>query len=205
MQTNISKQQHWDNIYQTKKPNEVSWTQKNPTTSLNYIQSLQLPKNASIIDVGGGESNVVDCLLEQGYNNITVVDISAKAIEKTKERLGNKAKNVQWIVSDILSFRSTTKYDVWHDRASFHFLTTEDEINNYITLASNTVNKYMLIATFSDKGPTQCSGLNITQYTAATLAEKFKHNFEKIQSKYEDHLTPFNTVQNFLFSLFKKK
>lgn len=141
MQTNISKQQHWENIYQTKKPNEVSWTQKNPTTSLNYIQSLQLPKNASIIDVGGGESNVVDCLLEQGYNNITVVDISAKAIGKTKERLGNKAKNVRWIVSDILSFRSTTKYDVWHDRAAFHFLTTEDEINNYITLASNTVNK----------------------------------------------------------------
>ncbi|GMV77226.1 MAG: hypothetical protein AMXMBFR79_03610 [Chitinophagaceae bacterium] len=141
MQTNISKQQHWENIFQTKKPNEVSWTQKNPTTSLNYIQSLQLPKNASIIDVGGGESNVVDCLLEQGYNNITVVDISAKAIGKTKERLGNKAKNVRWIVSDILSFRSTTKYDVWHDRAAFHFLTTEDEINNYITLASNTVNK----------------------------------------------------------------
>jgi ubiquinone/menaquinone biosynthesis C-methylase UbiE len=197
--------QHWENVYHTKSPNEVSWTQVVPKLSLHYIQSYNLAKEASIIDVGGGDSTLVDFLLEQGFENISVLDISKKSIQKAKERLGNKAKKIQWINTDILKFKPNQNYDLWHDRAAFHFLTLPNQIKKYIALANNVVNKNMLIACFSKDGPAKCSGLTIKQYSANDLELLFYQNFQKIHHQTQNHQTPFNTEQNFLYCSFKKK
>lgn len=133
-----STKEHWNTIYQNKEANQVSWFQKKPTTSIDLINNLSIKKTASIIDVGGGDSLLVDYLLEEGYTNITVLDISEKAIAKAKDRLGNKAEKVKWIVSDILDFKSKNQFDVWHDRAVFHFITTQKGIENYIKDLINT-------------------------------------------------------------------
>lgn len=156
---------HWDNVYQTKHPNQVSWTQEKPKISLEIIHSFGLDKTAKIIDVGGGDSKLVDYLLEEGFENITVLDISAKALEKAQKRLGDKAKKVTWIVSDIMDFHPATAYDVWHDRAAFHFLTSEDQIAKYFDTARNAVTGFLTIGTFSILGPEKCSGLPIKQYS----------------------------------------
>ena len=128
------RREHWETVYETKNPSEVSWTQENPKTSLDLIHSFGLPKTAKIIDVGGGDSRLVDFLLEEGFENISVLDISAKALEKAKTRLGAKADKVNWIVSDITEFKPTTTYDLWHDRAAFHFLTSEEDISKYLNI-----------------------------------------------------------------------
>lgn len=198
------RKQHWDNVYETKSPNEVSWTQLVPKLSLQYIQSFNLSKQASIIDIGGGDSTLPDFLLEQGYENITVLDISKKSIQKAKERLGKKAKKIQWINTDILEFEPNQNYDIWHDRAAFHFLTLPNQIKKYVSLASNVVNTNMLIAGFSKDGPTKCSGLTIKQYSANDLEQLFHPNFQQIHHQTQNHQTPFNTIQNFLYCSFKK-
>ena len=176
-----------------------------PKTSLDFIHSFGLAKNAKIIDIGGGDSKLVDYLLDSGFENITVLDISAKALEKAKNRLGNKAKNVNWVVSDITEFEPNTSFDIWHDRATFHFLTTAEQIAKYIDTARKFVTGYMTIGTFSNNGPTKCSGLEIRQYTEQTLAGELKNGFDKIRCITEDHTTPFNTTQNFLFCSFKRQ
>ncbi|MGG5210849.1 class I SAM-dependent methyltransferase [Chryseobacterium sp. MIQD13] len=201
--TDTSKK-HWENVYETKNPDEVSWTQKKPQTSLDFIHSFGLGKKAKIIDTGGGDSNLVDFLLEEGYENITVLDISAKALEKAKERLGEKADKVTWITSDITAFEPSETYDIWHDRAAFHFLTTPEQVSKYISTAEKWVTGFMVLGTFSKDGPKKCSGLDIQQYDDATLTEKFKSNFTKIKCFTQDHTTPFGTVQNFVFCSFKK-
>ena len=195
---------HWENVYETKNPDQVSWTQKKPQTSLDFIMSSGLGKEASIIDIGGGDSNLVDFLLEEGYENITVLDISAKALEKAQERLGDAASKVKWIATDITTFEPLENYDIWHDRAAFHFLTTPEQVSKYIDIAEKNVNNFMIIGTFSKNGPTKCSGLDIQQYDEKSLSEKFEGGFKKIQCIMEDHTTPFETVQNFVFCSFKK-
>ena len=161
----FDKKTHWDKVYETKTSDQVSWTQLVPKTSLNFIKSFGCNKNTKIIDVGGGDSLLVDFLLEDGYTNITVLDISSKAIEKAQNHLGVKAKEVNWIVSDIVSFKPETSYDIWHDRATFHFLREQLEINNYIELLKKYVKEYISIGVFSEKGPLKCSGLDIVQYS----------------------------------------
>ena len=203
METN--RRDHWDKVYETKQPNEVSWTQENPDTSLNFIRETNMDKSAKIIDIGGGESRLIDYLLEEGYENLTVLDISSKALERAKTRLGIKADKVTWIVSDITEFVPDTHYDIWHDRATFHFLTTEDQINKYLAIAQNWITGFLIIGTFSDKGPTKCSGLEIKQYTETALERQFNSNFEKLKCSNEDHKTPFETIQNFIFCTFRKK
>ena len=199
-----SRTDHWQNIYANKQPNEVSWTQDVPKTSLDLINSFKLPKDATIIDIGGGDSKLVDFLLNAGYTNLTVLDISSNALERAKKRLGDKASMVKWIVSDITSFQPTEKYDVWHDRAVFHFLTTAGEVQQYISIAQQAVTDYMVIGTFSESGPEKCSGLHIRQYNEATLSQILKQYFDKLKCFTEDHITPFSTVQNFLFCSFRK-
>ncbi|MGN6566775.1 MAG: class I SAM-dependent methyltransferase [Flavipsychrobacter sp.] len=196
--------EHWENVYATKQPHEVSWTQELPATSLDFIRSLHLPKSASIIDIGGGDSKLVDNLLAEGYTNLTVLDISEKAIERAKARLGERANEVTWIVSDIVDFRPTTTYDVWHDRAAFHFLTTPEQIDRYVALANDYAARYLIIGTFSDKGPKKCSGLDIKQYTEDEMQNSFAGKFTRLCCLTEDHTTPFNTTQNFLFCSFEK-
>lgn len=202
-----SRKEHWDKIYSTRQAYEVSWTQENPKTSLDFIHSFNLPKRASIIDVGGGDSKLVDKLMEEGFDDITVLDISEEALKRAQERLGPKARKVNWVVSDITKFRTEKKYDLWHDRATFHFLTTIDQINKYLDRARKNLkeNGFLTIGTFSDKGPKKCSGLEIKQYSENTLQDQLRSGFNKIKCIVEDHHTPFNTLQNFLFCSFRRQ
>lgn len=197
-------QSHWNTVYKTKSPEQVSWTQDIPQTSLEFIHSFNLPKTAKIVDIGGGDSKLVDFLLAEGFTNITVLDISNEALEKVKQRLGEKAATVKWVISDVTEFRPEESFDVWHDRATFHFLTTPEQIHSYIENASKSVNGYLTIGTFSDKGPDKCSGLPIKKYSEETLNHELQKNFNKIKCITEDHITPFHTKQNFLFCSFKK-
>ncbi|WP_044397966.1 class I SAM-dependent methyltransferase [Lacinutrix sp. Hel_I_90] len=201
----LNRKKHWETVYETKTPDQVSWTQETPKTALDFITSFGLSKTARIIDVGGGDSKLVDYLLEAGYENITVLDISLQALEKSKQRLGPKAKKVNWVVSDITDFKPETTYDIWHDRATFHFLTTEEHLEKYKTIAKNCVTGYLIIGTFSENGPTKCSGLEIQQYSEEKMTSDFANGFEKINCITENHKTPFDTTQNFLFCSFKKQ
>ncbi|HEU4575674.1 MAG TPA: class I SAM-dependent methyltransferase [Chitinophagaceae bacterium] len=198
---------HWENVFATKTANEVSWFQPYPKTSVTFLELFKLPLNAAIIDIGAGDSYLVDVLLEKGYENIYVLDISSTALERARTRLGEKASKVHWIVSDITDFTPAVKFDFWHDRAAFHFLTSEEKIDKYVHLAERSINPggYLVLGTFSEKGPAKCSGLEIKQYSQASMSSRFEHNFERIKCVEEDHITPFNTVQNFLFCSFKRK
>lgn len=196
---------HWERVYHAKQPNEVSWTQEIPKTSLDFIHSYNLPKTASIIDVGGGDSKLVDFLLEEGFENITVLDISEKALDKVKERLGKSAAKVKWVVADVTEFEPSQTYNVWHDRATFHFLTSTGQISEYLNRAKKAVKGYLAIGTFSDSGPDKCSGLPIRKYTEEELQRQLSDGFEKIKCITADHITPFNTSQNFLFCSFKRQ
>lgn len=190
---------HWEKVYETKTPQEVSWTQEKPQTSLDLIQHFGTDKTARIIDIGGGDSKLVDFLIELGYENITVLDISAKALERAKARLSNNASKVKWIVSDITHFIPEQDYDIWHDRAAFHFLTTPEQINTYVQLVKKHVTKFISIGTFSENGPEKCSGLLIKKYDEVSLTNLFEPEFKTIICKTEDHMTPFNTKQHFIF------
>ncbi|GEP96711.1 hypothetical protein CCY01nite_29710 [Chitinophaga cymbidii] len=196
---------HWENVYQQKSPAEVSWTQEKPQTSLDLIHSFGMDKSARIIDIGGGDSKLVDFLLDEGYENITVLDISAAALDKAKTRLGERATRVTWIESDITQFDAPGEYDIWHDRATFHFLTTPEQINKYIDIAASKVKGYMSIGTFSHSGPEKCSGLTIRRYSEEELASSLSGAFSKLKCITEDHTTPFGTMQNFLFCSFRRK
>lgn len=201
----INRKEHWETVYKTKKPNEVSWTQENPVTSLDFIQRTNLDKSAKIIDIGGGDSKLVDFLLKEGYQNITVLDISEKALERAKIRLGEKANKVNWIVSDVTEFKPETAYDIWHDRATFHFLTTKEQIEAYTKTIEKWVSSFLIIGTFSENGPKKCSGLEIKQYSETAIENQFSGRFKKIRCTTEDHITPFETLQNFTFCIFEKK
>jgi 2-polyprenyl-3-methyl-5-hydroxy-6-metoxy-1,4-benzoquinol methylase len=203
---NQERKKHWENIYQTKQLNEVSWYQPVPQTSLDLISKYVKSFDAKIIDIGGGDSFLVDHLIKLGYTNISVLDISEAAIERAKIRLGENANKVSWIVSDISKFEPTEKYDFWHDRAAFHFLTNKEEIQSYVQLVQASINSngILSIGTFSDNGPLKCSGIEITQYTEDSLSNLFTNGFEKIESFLVDHPTPFDTVQNFVFGVFRK-
>lgn len=202
----FNRKKHWENIYQTKELKEVSWYQPTPQTSLDFINKFDLSKTSKIIDVGGGDSFLVDKLLELGFQDITVLDISEAAIERAKNRLGAKAKSVKWIAEDVLSFKPTEKYDFWHDRAAFHFLTKQEEINSYVEKATSFIQKdgILVIGTFSEQGPKKCSGIEIKQYSEESLTNSFEGRFQKLECIYVDHHTPFETKQNFVFCSFRK-
>ena len=200
----MSTKSHWEKIYSEKNPQEVSWTQETPTTSIEFFNDFKLSKISPIIDVGGGESKFVDYLLENGYQNISVLDISENAINKAKERIGKKSENVDWIISDINNFKPKQKYALWHDRAVFHFLTSEIEIKRYVeNIKLNTEN--FIVGTFSTSGPKKCSGLEITQYDESLLSNLFEGKMTIKKVKNINHITPFETTQNFIFCSFSSK
>lgn len=197
--------QHWERIYQTRQPDQVSWTQEVPEASLEFIHKFQVPREAAIIDIGGGDSKLVDFLLKEGYKDITVLDISQAAIDRARRRLGNEADKVKWIVSDILDFRPARKYQLWHDRAAFHFQTDPEKIQQYLDIVRKSVDGMVIVGTFSTEGPTKCSGLEVKQYNEKTMKSEFERNFFKnIECKREDHITPAGAVQNFIFCSFSK-
>ena len=197
---------HWEKVYSSKQLNEVSWYQSTPETSLQFTEQLHIPKNARIIDIGGGDSLLADHLLLLGYNNITVLDISAAAINRAKARLGVAAARIHWVVSDITEFNTEERYDFWHDRAAFHFLTTPEQVAAYLAVAQKHIaaGGKMVIGTFASNGPDKCSGLPVNQYNENTLTNLLKKYFKKIRCITTEHFTPFNSIQHFLFCSFQK-
>ncbi|NNT71549.1 class I SAM-dependent methyltransferase [Flavobacterium sp. IMCC34852] len=203
----MERKEHWENVFSTKTEKEVSWYQQYPKTSVDFITALHLPLDAKIIDIGGGDSYLMDALLDLGYTNLTLLDISANAIERIKNRLGEKAAKVTFIVSDVLDFNPSKQYDFWHDRACFHFLTQVNDIEKYSSIVSRALanDGKLFIGTFSDNGPKKCSGLEISQYNMESLRLVFEKDFDLTGCFAEDHPTPFDTTQNFLFCGFKRK
>lgn len=202
----FDRHQHWENIYKAKKPAEVSWYQPTPATSLAFLKEFNVPLTARIIDIGGGDSLLVDHLVNLGYKDITVLDISETAIERAKHRLGDNARQVKWVVADATTFQPIEKYDFWHDRAAFHFLTSDHEIENYIATVQQNLraNGILLIGTFSENGPKKCSGMDIKQYTEKSMTDILQKFFTKIKCITVDHTTPVGAIQNFIFCSFKK-
>lgn len=198
---------HWENVYALKKSEDLSWSEETPSVSLSFLNEFNVSKDDPIIDVGGGESTLVDHLLANGYTDVTVLDISAKALDRAKARLGAKASKVKWIVSDITGFQPSRKYSIWHDRATFHFLTEGSQVERYVSIASSNIKSdgFMTIGTFSENGPDRCSGLRTKKYSEDELRAVLEPAFNKLRCITTDHVTPFNTVQNFLFCSFQKR
>lgn len=193
---------HWEKIYTTKAPDQVSWYRLHLETSLALIERAAGDRTASIIDVGGGESTLVDDLLEQGFHDITVLDVSQAAIDVNKGRLGERAKEVHWIVGDITQIElEQGRYDVWHDRAVFHFLTAQEQRLAYVRQVARSVKSggYVIVSTFGPQGPTKCSGLDVVRYDADSLHDEFGSRFRLVESLKEMHHTPFGTTQQFLY------
>jgi 2-polyprenyl-3-methyl-5-hydroxy-6-metoxy-1,4-benzoquinol methylase len=193
---------HWEKVYATKSPDAVSWYRAHLETSLALIERAAGAHSASIIDVGGGESTLVDDLLARGYENITVLDISQTAIDVTKKRLGLPAEQIHWLVTDVTDAQlERGAYDVWHDRAVFHFLTASEQRAAYIRQVANAVKPggHVIVSTFGPEGPSKCSGLDVIRYDAESLHNQFGVRFRLVESSKELHSTPFGTTQQFLF------
>ena len=197
---------HWENIYTNKDENEVSWFQTVPKTSHQLIKKLNLKSNDNIIDIGSGRSRILKILIDEGFNNLSYLDISKEACKKSKIALGDDKSKVNWNVENILNFKSKIKYKLWHDRAVFHFFTDKKDIEKYkeVSIKNISAGGYLVLGTFSINGPKKCSGLDVSQYSEQSLYEIFKSDFNLLESFYIDHQTPFDTTQNFLFCIFKK-
>ncbi len=193
---------HWEKVYATKAPDAVSWYRAHLETSLALIERAAPDPSSSIIDVGGGESTLVDDLLARGYENITILDVSQTAIDATKKRLGLAAERIQWLVADITEAQlEPGAYDVWHDRAVFHFLTASQHRTAYVRQVGHSVRPggHIIISTFGPEGPTKCSGLDVIRYDAELLHDQFGVRFRLVESSKELHQTPFGTTQQFLY------
>lgn len=202
----MDKKDHWEDVYQRKKVDEVSWYQPRPECSLRLIASAKRDLKARIIDVGGGASRLVDCLLDQGYLNLSVLDISGNALAKTRERLGPRSHSVKWIESDIAAFHPEEKFDFWHDRAVFHFLTDPNEREKYLANMGGALNAnaHVLIASFGLEGPEKCSGLPVQRYGPELLQQTLGSNYKLLSSEQEIHITPSRNQQQFIYCLFKR-
>lgn len=193
---------HWEKIYSTKAPNQVSWYRPHLETSLALIMRAARDRTASIIDVGGGESTLVDDLLERRFQNITVLDVSQAAIDVNKSRLGGRARGIHWIAADITQVELEPRaYDIWHDRAVFHFLTDATQRVAYVRQVARSVKPggHVIVSTFGPGGPTQCSGLDVVRYDPESLHNEFGARFRLVESLNELHETPFGTTQKFLY------
>ena len=195
---------HWEHIYKTKKSDGVSWYQETPYESIELIQKFSTSNSDTIIDTGCGKGFLADNLLKLNYENITLVDISLNALKEVKERLNNESLN--FIETDVLNLKLEQTFDIWHDRAVFHFITEKEGVEKYISLCNKYISKggKLIIGTFAEDGPLKCSGLEIKRYSINNLKELFKENFEFIEGFKKLHSTPFDTQQSFTFCVFKK-
>jgi 2-polyprenyl-3-methyl-5-hydroxy-6-metoxy-1,4-benzoquinol methylase len=200
------RQAHWENVYGAKGEQEVSWFQERATISLDLIEATGVAKGASILDIGGGASRLVDALLDQGFASLTVLDLSEKALATTRARLGSKAANVRWIVADVTKWEPAETYDVWHDRAAFHFLMEPHDRAAYAERLRKAVcsGGHVIIGTFAPDGPQRCSGLPVMRHDAGSLGEMLGRSFELMESRQHDHQTPMGGVQRFQFSRFRR-
>lgn len=200
------KKAHWEEVYKTKPLQSVSWYQSEPLPSLKRIDQLNLDTQDPIMDIGGGDSLLADHLLNRGFSSLTVLDISTEAIERAKKRLGEKARQMEWIASDILDFVPTQPVRLWHDRAAFHFLTSEEELNTYRNIAAQTValGGHLIMGTFSVNGPKKCSGLEVRQYHPELLQKTLGPEFRLLESEEVEHQTPGGGIQLFLFATLQR-
>ena len=198
---------HWEQIYSAKAPLEVSWYQKNTTLSIQFIRNTHIALDAPIIDVGGGASVLVDNLSDQGYSNISVLDISSTAIKHAQERLGRKASKIEWFIQDITQFAPPHNFSLWHDRAVFHFLTEKSERDDYVKAVKRTLDLdgHLIIAAFAIGGPAKCSGLSIVQYDAKRLLAELGDEFNLVEEMDELHMTPANKQQKFSYFRFVRQ
>lgn len=203
---NTEKKSHWEHIFETKDTTKVSWYQPVPETSLKLIKKLNLHAGADIIEIGSGDSFLADFLVDEGFK-LTLLDIAEKALLTIKNRLGEKSAGIQFIASNVLDFKPHKQFNLWHDRAVFHFLGNETEIAAYLKIVADSVipGGYVILSTFSENGPDQCSGLQVSRYSAKKLEKLFATDFELSESFTEDHTTPSGNRQNFVFCVFRRK
>ena len=202
----FNRKDHWEQVYSEKESTEVSWYQQHPERSLDLIKATGLDVSAAIIDIGGGASKLADFILDTGYNNLSVLDISHAAIEHARFRLGDRAEKITWLKQDITEFTSEVTYDIWHDRAVFHFLTDADDQASYVRAMSRALKlgAKAIIATFDLNGPEKCSGLDVVRYSAETMSDVLGDAFQLIETSTEKHITPSGSSQNFVYCCFTR-
>jgi SAM-dependent methyltransferase len=202
----FNRKDHWEQIYSAKKSTEASWYQQNPQRSVELIQATGVDVSARIVDIGGGASTLVDRLLEAGYQDLTVLDIAHAAIEQAKSRLGARADKVAWLEQDITIFSPHETYDVWHDRAVFHFLTDRLDRSSYVRIMSRALRPgaHAIIATFGLDGPEQCSGLDVVRYSPESMSAVLGDSFELVETSTDAHVTPHAAIQNFVYCRYKR-
>lgn len=205
-ETDFDRKDHWERVYSDKKSTEVSWYQQHPEYSLDLIKATGIDNAARIIDIGGGASTLIDFLLDAGYRNLSVLDIAHSAIEQAKLRLGERADKVQWLESDITEFSPAETFDLWHDRAVFHFLSDEADRTSYVRTLTKAINPgaHVIIATFNLDGPEKCSGLEVVRYSPETLSAVLGENFQLVETSIEVHKTPRESSQSFVYCRFKR-
>lgn len=198
--------QHWEAVYQAKPLETLGWYQPVPIISLELISSLHLPYEAPVIDVGGGDSLLSDHLLKEGFTDLTVLDISGEALDRARRRLGSHAGKIDWVESDVLDFIPHRSYTLWHDRATFHFLTEQPKVERYLEIAGGAIRPggYLILGTFSDQGPPSCSGLPVQRYSIEDLEGATGPGFKKIRGVNLDHRTPSGVIQPYTFGVFER-
>jgi SAM-dependent methyltransferase len=201
-----SRQAHWEGIYTKRGENEVSWFQENPAPSLELIAQVGATAASAIIDIGGGASRLVDNLVQRGFEDVTVLDLSEAALEAAKARLGEEAAHVHWMVADATTWEPLKAYEIWHDRAAFHFLTEEHDRSAYVARLERALKAggYAIIATFALDGPERCSGLQVVRYDPASLGKTLGRAFDLVDTRQHTHATPWGTEQSFQFSVFRR-
>jgi SAM-dependent methyltransferase len=204
--TDSSRQAHWDNVYTSRGEKDVGWYQDRATPSLELIALTGLSGDAEIIDIGGGASRLVDDLLLANFGRLTVLDLSAAALDTARQRLGESAASVKWVVADVTTWEPSQTYALWHDRAAFHFITERADQSAYIERLKRAVKPagFAIIGTFAPDGPERCSGLPIVRHDAASLAGLLGHEFELIDARRHEHTTPWGAVQRFQFATFRR-
>jgi len=202
----VGRQAHWQNVYTTKGERDVSWYQDSPAPSLELIALTGLSGHAEIIDVGGGASRLVDSLLQRNFDHLTVLDLSSAALDAARQRLGERAARVTWLVADVTTWQPSQTYDLWHDRAAFHFLTDQRDRSAYVERLKQAVKRagFAIIGTFATDGPERCSGLPIVRYDATSLAATLGDEFELTDARRHEHTTPWGAAQRFQFSTFRR-
>jgi 2-polyprenyl-3-methyl-5-hydroxy-6-metoxy-1,4-benzoquinol methylase len=203
----LERQSHWQNVYDTRGERDVSWFQESPTISLELIHATGVGPDAAIIDVGGGASRLADALLGEGFRAVAVLDVSEKALATSRNRLGARADQVTWVVADVTEWRPDHRYEVWHDRAAFHFLTDPRERATYALCVQSAVapGGHVIIGTFAPDGPERCSGLPVVRHDAASIGATLGPSFKLMEARRHDHLTPAGTLQRFQFSRFQRQ
>ena len=202
-----SRQAHWENVYTTKGENEVSWFQQSPAPSLELIVKAGATSQSAIIDIGGGASRLVDHLVEQGFEDVTLLDLSGAALALAQRRFGAGAERVNWIVADATTWEPARPYDIWHDRAAFHFLTDASDRAAYIERLGRglKIGGHAIIATFALDGPEKCSGLPVARYDSASLGQTLGTVFKLVHTQRHEHATPWDSRQIFQFSVFRRE